>query len=735
MYRAYLFCCTILFTLPVFAQSIQGRVLDSASQKPVDGASVFFTSRSRVVTDTVGNFKISSDNILGKRLFIGRAGYQTDSITIKENTEYVIFLKPKGKLQDVTVSANKKFFFTDRAQVMKTEVITAHELTKAACCNLSESFGSSTTIDISNTDAVTGSKQLQMFGLDGTYVQIDVENIPGVRGLNIPYGLSYIPGTWISSVNIGKGAGSVVNGYESMTGQINVELQKPDVSDKLYYNAYINSMGKTENNIHLSQRFNKSWSTLLLLHASGLGRKMDKNNDGFRDVPLNTQYNFLNRWKYESKKRILNFGVQVVYNHRLGGTLDSAKVNKYVYESTIKRANVFAKIGHLYPRRPFKSVGIIINGSVHEQVSSFGYKNYSGQQQNLYGNLIYMNILGTTAHQYKMGASINIDHYKEKLGDHLPQGLPFDTALQRTELVSGGYFEYTNKSLENVTAIFGLRADYNSIYGLFYTPRFHLLYNIGKNTAIRVSAGKGRRTPNAIAENIGSLISSRRIVLEQSIKQEQSLAYGMSFTQSFHLAGRSGDFVADIYRTSFSDQLIVDRDADPYEIRFYNLNGKSYSNSVQLELSYKPFKRFDVHIGYKWNDVKATFHSGLKVQPFVNKQKGLLQFSYATNGNKWTFDFSGQWLGVQRLPGSTQYFQSVGLPSAAPAYVLLNLHVNRKIRPNLEIYAGTENFGNYMQKNPIIDYQSPNAKDFDASMVWGPLTGRMIYGGLRYKLN
>jgi len=619
--------------------------------------------------------------------------------------------------------------------------ITASTLTKAACCNLSESFGSSTTIDISNTDAVTGSKQLQMFGLDGTYVQMNVENIPNIRGLNTSFGLNYIPGTWISSINIGKGAGSVVNGYESMTGQINVELQKPDISDRLYLNSYVNEMGRTETNLHLSQRFNKHWSTLLLLHGSGLGRDMDRNDDNFRDGPRNTQFNILNRWKYESPRYLSNFGVQAVYNDRIGGEInqDSNGVfhqpERYLYKGTTKRINVFSKFGFLYPEKPFKSIGIIVNGSLHEDRSVFGDKTYAANQKSFYANLIYLNIIQNTAHQYKLGASIMIDDFRERFSDSLMFHRRIDTLFNRTEIVPGIFGEYTYKPSEKVTTVIGFRTDYNSLYGWFYTPRLHLIYNPDKNTAFRLSAGKGYRIANPLSENVGLLASSREVIFAERISPEISWSYGFSFTKSFTIATRTADINIDLFRTDFINQLVTDRDKNPNAIYFYNLDGKSFSNSIQTEFSFYPFKRLQARLGYKWNDVKATINGNLADQPFVSKQKMLLQFGYTTKSNKWSFDISGQWIGVQRIPGSEAFLQQWSLSQKTQPYFLANMHINKKVTRNFEVYAGVENVADFRQTRAILDYQNPFSKNFDASLIWGPLTGRLIYGGFRFKMN
>jgi hypothetical protein len=611
-------------------------------------------------------------------------------------------------------------------------------LAKAACCNLSESFETNASVSVSYADAVTGAKQIQLLGLAGTYVQTNVENIPSIRGLATTFGLNYIPGTWIQSIDIGKGAGSVVNGYESMTGQINVELQKPDLAEKVYLNTYFNSLGRGEINLNLAHIFKQKaetkpkWSVALLTHGSTMQTIIDKNNDNFYDLPKYTQANFVNRWKYESDKMVAQFGVKYLYDTRLGGQISKNPLSLdnliYRFSNTTNRAEFFSKTAKLYQSKPYRGLGLIVNGVLHDSKSQFGFRPYNGKQQTLYGNLIYQDIFGNTNHSYKAGLSFLYDNYDEKFADLI---------YKREEIVKGGFFEYTYKNLEKLTAVAGSRLDFHNLYGTIFTPRLHVLYNATENTAIRLSAGKGFRTSNPFAEYFGNLVSSRTVRILETIRPEVSWNYGVSLTKTF---GKS-NLIIDLYHTRFQNQLIGDTE-HPNFLYFYNSQGNNYANSAQIELNLMPIPRLELKVAYRFTDVWQTLGKSLNQEitvqkMFVPRDRILFNVGYALPYDKWKFDVTLQYNGQRRIPNlSTTYYHTSyeAMPiQYAPAFVNLNAQVSRSFR-RWDVYLGGENLTNFRQKDPIVTPDNPFGSRFDAGSAWGPVVGRVIYFGTRYKL-
>ncbi|MCU0323671.1 MAG: TonB-dependent receptor [Spirosomaceae bacterium] len=727
----------ILCSYSTFSQTLNGIVLEKKADgktEPIIGAVLRWqNAKNGTSADIDGKFSIlkSPQN---HQLIISSIGFKTDTLMVHSSDFLTIYLQTESStLQEVVVRSEATVI--DRLSPIQTEIITTKALAKAACCNLSESFETNASVSVSYADAVTGSKQIQLLGLSGNYVQTNSENIPNIRGLNTTFGLNYVPGTWISSIDVGKGAGSVVNGYESMTGQINIELQKPDLAEKLYLNTYVNSFGRGEINLNLAKKLNKKWSVGLLSHASTLQNRIDKNGDGFLDIPLYNQYNAINRWKYATDKYMVQFGIKGLYEDRLGGQSGFRPEQRgssltYGFGSQTKRIEFFSKTAKLYQSKPYKGLGLIVNGTVHDNQSFFGLRSYSGLQKTFYANLIYQNIFGNTNHQYKTGLSYLLDDYNETLSGIAPR--------IRQESIPGAFFEYTYTLPEKLTVVAGGRVDFHNLYGTRFTPRIHAKYDISKDVHLRASAGKGWRVANPLAENYGLLVSSRFVEFENQLRPEESWNFGMSLSNEFHLFGNKASFIIDAYRTNFQNQVIVDMETAGL-LRFYNLQGRSFSNSFQAELNYIPAKRFDIKVAYRLFDVKNDFiqaDGSLKLQTkqFLNRDRFLFNIGYALPYDKWKFDLTWQWNGARRIPTMPQHIEDYTvLPTSAPAYSNINAQLTRSFL-KWDMYIGGENLNNFTQRNPIFASDDPFGRHFDAGMAWGPVIGRMIYAGMRFKL-
>lgn len=730
----------LLISKPVFSQieTVRGIVIEKKADgktEPLIGANLRWeNAKNGTSTDLKGEFSLDKSP-QNHQLIVSSVGYKTDTLMVHSLEFITITLKIQNSdLQEVVVKSEATVM--DRMNPIHTEIITVKALAKAACCNLSESFETNASVSVSYSDAITGSKQIQLLGLSGNYVQTNVENIPGIRGLNTAFGLNYIPGTWLSSIDIGKGAGSVVNGYESMTGVINVELAKPDASEKLYLNLYGSTQGRGEINLNLAHKINKKWSIGFLTHASTLQTKLDQNKDGFLDLPLYVQFNGINRWKYQSDKMMAQFGVKALYEDRIGGQVGFNPDTKgtfsgfYGFGSKTQRYEFFSKTAKLYQSKPYQGLGLIVNGVYHDNVSYFGFKNYTGTEKSLYTNLIYQNILGNTNHQYKAGLSYLLDDYNEKY---------LDSTFKRTESVPGAFVEYTETIKNRLVLVLGGRVDFHNLYGTRFTPRGHLKYELNANTQIRLSAGKGWRMPNAISENFGMLVNSRQLSVNEVIRPEESWNFGASLSRDFYLFNQKGTLVLDAYRTDFQQQLIVDMENADL-VRFYNLKGRSFSNSFQAEVNYSPFKRMDVKLAYRVFDVRndvqtPTGELTLLPKQFVNRDRFLFNIGYAAKYDKWKYDLTWQWNGSRRIPNFSEghVHSASSLPVLAPAFSNINAQITRGFY-KWELYVGGENLNNFTQKNPILSANDPFGKNFDASMVWGPVIGRMVYVGMRYKI-
>jgi outer membrane receptor for ferrienterochelin and colicins len=727
----------LVFSGAMFAQeTLNGTVMEKnagVGERPIPFASVYWLgTQTGASTDSNGVFVIER-NEFSKRLVVSSVGFNSDTISIKNNKTLKVVLSPL-QLDAVDVFYEKRGTEISYLDPLKVENIGEKELQKAACCNLSESFETNPSIDAVYADAVTGTKQIQMLGLDGKYAQITRESMPDIRGLSTVQGLSYIPGTWIESIQLNKGAGSVVNGFESVTGQINVELKKPEEADPLFVNAYVNQGGRTELNIDAAHRFNEKVSTMLLVHGDIRPIEVDGNNDGFLDFPTGQQINVVNRWKFKGKKGWASqIGARGIIEDRSGGQFstepeDSTLAQPFNVNWSTKRAEVWGKVGYVFQNAKFRSIGFQGSALYHDYQSTFGGVDYNANQQSGYFNTIFQDILGTTTHKYKAGLSLMYDKYDEQLGDG---------SFQRTEVVPGAFFEYAFNYFEKIGVVAGMRADYHNFYGLFFTPRLHVRYEVKDGSVLRLSGGKGSRTSNVISENQAMLASSRQWIIlgEEDIpgfglQQEKAWNFGANFTQEFRLNYRPATFSVDAYHTEFENQTVIDRE-DPTTLRIYNLEGRSFATSLQAQVDYSIYRGFDLRLAYRWYDVRTDYASGLLKAPLIASHRAFINVSYETKSD-WQFDATAQWQGQKRIPNTTSSPVQFQMDDYSPDLFLLNAQVTKTWKDNLAIYLGMENITNVKQNNPIISSDNPSSEYFDSSMIWGPVFGRMTYLGFRW---
>jgi len=720
---------------------IEGRVTENSGQgdeMPLIGANVYWLNTlAGTTTDPDGNFKLK--RFPGEtHLVVSYVGYQSDTIDVSDQEHISVELLNSVSIDELRIVHREKSTKIGYLEPLKIEKIGQKELVKAACCNLSESFETNPSVDVSFTDAVTGTRQIQMLGLAGPYTQITREVIPDVRGLSAIYGLTYIPGTWIEGIQLIKGTGSVSNGYESIAGQINVELWKPETMDKLYLNGYANGMGRVEANANVKIGINEQWGTAFLLHGSNESVKHDRNDDGFLDNPLSRQYLLLNRWEFHGPRGgHFQFGIKGTHINKVGGEVafdpetDVGLTDHWGMDLLTQRLEGWAKIGKINQKKTWQSTGLQLSGVTHHQESWFGLNKYRAVQTSFYANLLFQSIIGNTNHTFKTGTSIQYDDYMESLN-----GDDYD----RTEIVPGAFFEYTYNPFDKFIFVAGIRADYHNLFGPFITPRVFVRYPITDRTILRLAGGRGQRTANVLAENNAILATSREIIIEgddpdkpYGLDPEVAWNYGVNLTQTFTLDYRSGVISLDFYRTHFENQIVMDYDYSPQQVLFYNLDGRSWSNSFQAQFDYEVINRLDLRIAYRWYDVKTTYQGQLLQKPLISQHRGFLNMAYETR-KYWKFDLTLNRQGKKRIPDLSSNPEEYQLEKYSPAYYLVNAQVSKIWREKYEVYLGVENLFDFKQKNPILASEDPFSPYFDSSLIWGPIFGRNIYLGFRYKI-
>ena len=717
---------------------IKERDIKEGKVYPLPGALISVPQTGQgTAADADGHFSITVADSIDK-LYVSYVGYEGDTVTLSPSkNEIEVVLDAPRKLTEVIIARRRKSTEISLIGAIKTERIGAKELMKAACCNLSESFETTPSVDVAFTDAVSGYKQIQMLGLAGPYTLITRENIPDVRGLAAVTGLTFTPGTWIEGMQLSKGTGSVVNGYESVAGQINIELIKPfeEESDHWLFNLYQNTQGRSEGNIVYNEQLSDALSTSVMLHGRSQWMKVDQNGDGFLDQPMGNQFVGLNRWYYFSPKGLeIQGGVKVTNVTNTGGQWDYQKDGEQIagkpwgFELNTQRYEGWAKIGKMF-KRPATSMGLQMGGVYHNQNGLYGTRNYDAKQKTLYANLIYQSYISNTNHVIKGGLSNLLDNYEEQV---------LGKTFTRTEIVPGAFAEYAYNSTKwNIVA--GLRGDYHNLYGAFATPRLHMRYSPFEKTSIRASVGRAQRTANIIAENMGYLASNRSFLIygdgsnkAYGLDAEVAWNTGINLTQKFMLDYRDGAVSFDYYYTNFTNQVVIDVE-DPHMVRFYNLQGPSFAHSLQGQLDYEVIHNLDLRLAYRWYDVQSDYMGTLKMRPLVAAHRAFVNVGYETR-NGFKFDYTLHWTGQKRVPLLHHGHSADVVNGYSPSFFQMNAQITKTFGDNFDLYVGAENITNYMQHDAIIGASAPFAAGFDASMAWGPVMGRNIYGGLRYRI-
>ncbi len=638
-------------------------------------------------------------------------------------------------------SLQKSQYVTTNAVLM-----TSRELLKAACCNLAETFETNPSIDVNFADALTGTRQIRMLGLTSPYLMITEENIPSVRGASQAYGLSFTPGTWVESIQVTKGAGSVTNGFESISGQINTELIKPAMDIPAFANFYGSTDSRFEGNVHLNHKFNPHLSSTLFVHSNARIAKNDMNDDGFLDNPIGEQINILNRWQYfNAKTGIVSFvNLRYLNDRKQSGQVDfnpqtdMLTTNFWGSEINTERFDISTKIGYVWKDMPYQSIGFQNAGNRHDQESYFGLNIYNIAQTSYYSNLIFNSIINNTQNKFAAGVNFNYDKYDEYV-----KTPGINRKFDRIDNSLGAYLEYTYDNGGNFSFIAGLRGDYHNRLGIFATPRLHVRYNPWENGVLRFSVGRGKRTANVFAENQSLFATARNFnILDVNgatygLNPEIAWNYGLSFSQKFKLFTRNGDIGFDLYRTDFSNQVIVDLYQSPQKVLFYDVNGKSFANSLQLDFNYHPMTHINLRTAYKFYDIQSDYIGGSSERPLQAMHRFFANIEVAghnINDKQWKFDATYNWLGKQKLPFTATNPAKDRLPEFSNPFGIVNFQITRVFSKQFELYSGAENIFNYRQKRAILGNDNPFGNNFDASIVYAPIFGQMFYAGLRLKL-
>lgn len=736
MKNNYILIFILLFPFYLSAQSITGKVSGVTAEGdtlPLAGANLFWLGDGiGTVTDLNGGFTLGQPKADDRRLRVSYVGYKTAIFIVRDELELSINLLANDVLDGVVIEGDQSSVNFLSTGPVNMEQINGKELLKAPCCNLSESFETSVTVDAEFSDAVTGARTIRMLGLDGVYALITSEGVPAVRGLSSGYGLNFIPGSWIESIQVTKGIGSVVYGYEGMTGSINAEMKKPNGEDAeaLFVNLFGSNNGRLEANINSALKLGDGLYTGILAHTAQNHTAIDHNKDGFLDMPQNNTTALMNRWLYlHSSGYQSQLAVKYVHQNLQSGqtAFDPALAPEiqeaYGIDIDTRRWEGFWKNGFAFDR-PLTSMGLILNGVTHSQQSLIGRDLYDGREDYFHADLLGKTYIGNTNHTFKAGASFLYNRFDEEFRD---------ITVDRTEQVPGVFAEYHLNLDENLNILAGWRTDFHNLYGTFHTPRLHLKYTILYGTTVRLSAGKAYRVANVLAENVPLFVSARTLSVEQDLQPEESWSWGATVIQRMPLFNRNSTLTADFYRTAFLQQVVTDRYTSGQDIFIYNLDGNSWSNAAQADWVMEPLRNLNIRLAYRWVDARADFMGEERKLPLVPVHRAMVNAAYDWKDEGWMFDATVHYFGSAPLPNVEGMEGASDLPSEAPDFFQVSAQVSKRFRM-IDIYAGVENLTNYTQPDPILGAGDPFGTGFDAAVIYAPIMNRRYYAGLRFTL-
>ena len=711
-------------------QNITGHVYGASpdGKEALAGAYVIWAGTSHgTITSPDGEYDLQMIDGKARKLVVSYVGYTSDTLTISTQGKYDVTLSPI-EMTDVEVTARRIGSAIDRLSPMLTQNVTADELSKAACCNLGESFQTNASVDVNYADAATGAKTIQLLGLQGRYVQMMSENVPSLRGIASPYGLSYVPGPWMNGIQISKGVGTVVNGYEAITGQINIDYKKPvGTNEVASLNVYGSNAGRMEANASLNLKVGPQVRTNIMLNMVNDLMDMDENNDGFRDEPRVRQLNLFNRWYRHTDFYTFDLAVKTLNERRLGGQkdFDSTHPDGEHYGVFIRtdRVETWMKNGFVFS--PEFSIGFPIGYTYHHQGSFFGDREYKGTQHSYNFNSI-ANWNNGGRHEFHAGISSQGDFYNETA--NYGKGA---TDFDRNDISFGVYGQYTFRHEDILSIIAGVRVDHHNHYGTFVTPRLHVRYAPNELTTIRLAAGKGYRGASILSENNYLLTSKREWTLDNNYGQEKAWNMGLSITQYVNIGSRQLTLNAEFYHTEFERQMVTDMDISPRLLHAYFATSRGYANNFQIEGRIEPVRGLELTAAWRWNDNELRLNDQMQRRPLTSRYKSLVALSYQTPLKTWQFDANMQINGGGRIPTTSGNPDKYARATTFGSYQMYNAQITKWFR-RWSVYAGCENIGNFMQEDPIISADDPQSNYFDSSLIWGPLMSRRFYVGLRW---
>lgn len=729
-----------LWSSDLTAQVIKG-VVTTDEDVILPGAQLWIAGREEqaVYSNDFGDFIIPwPRGVEACTLYTRHVGYRPDTLMLEQAGYYHIRLEVLDISDPVLVAGRREGQFISGQNPIKTEVISAIELTKAACCDLAGCFNTNASVQSVTSNIITQAKELRILGLGGVYNQVLEDGFPMFYAASYTYGMGTLPGPMVENIYISKGANSVLQGWDGISGQINVEMKTPRESPRLFANAYLNSFGEHQYNAFATQK-GERWNNLFGVHVVQPAGRIDRDEDTFLDVTRLKRFRIHDRihYRHEDDKGIsASASASWLWEERLGGQYDFRERDAgsdQIYGQLIRyqQPSVWMRAAYRWDKN--RRVVVLLNGQSHDQDSWFGLMHFRAKQQ-LAQSVIQFEHRNERGDDFKAGVSYRYFHLDENLDfRHNPLGLPHGGDYLREDHIVGAFAERISYFLDNrLTWIAGMRVDRHQHFGVQWTPRTLLKYDPLEGTSLRASTGMGWRLANVFTENVLILASNRAVFIEPDLSPERALNWGINITQRIPIGDWLGRVGADYYQTHFSNQIFPDFDRSPTQVLLENFTGEAISRAFQLDFDLSNSQGWELKAAYNYLDVYRVIEGRKQVLPFNPTHRLLGVLSYIPVKRPWQVDVHVNWYGEQVLPDTRLSPEPFQRELSSDPFYLVNAQFTWRFS-DWDVYGGCENIFDFRQLRPIISWEDPFSPYFDTSSVWGPTRGREWYVGLRWR--
>ncbi len=576
--------------------------------------------------------------------------------------------------------------------------------------------------------------------------------MPIVSGLGTVYGLSGIPNSLISQIEIVKGPASSLYGSEAVGGLINVITKHPPNAPELVVDGFLTGWGEYNLDIGSKIALGDKTTVLLGVNYFSYDNPIDNNNDNFTDVTLQNRISVFQKWNLQrSEQREFSLAGRFLYEDRWGGEMQWTP--EFRGTDIFYGESIYTTRWELLGKYQLPiNVPLMFSFSYtdHNQNSVYGTLPYLAVQRIGFGQLTWGPQL--QSHDLLFGAALRYNYYDDNtpatsgISGSQPDKVWIPSVFAQDEISLG----------ENHSLLLGSRIDYDKRHGAIFTPRTAYKWKLNDFDVLRINAGTGFRVVNLFTEDHAALTGAREVVITESLDPERSFNINVNYLKKIYSSnGVYLNFDTSLFYTYFSNRILPDYETDPNQIIYSNLDGNSVSKGISGNLDLVLPNGLKVLLGVTIMDVSAEENKVKTRQILTERFTGTWNASYTIRPWQLTLDFTGNIYGPMRLPLLGELDPR---NEFSPSWSIQNIQFTYTGWEGFEIYGGIKNLLNWTPNRNVpfliarandpfdknVTYNSdgqviatadnPYALTFDPTYVYGPNQGIRAFFGMRYRL-